>query len=429
VNAPLTEMASRSLATLINEANSEAVSRMVSTRPRLIDVIRLGDFSSEIQGKCLTHSGPPIEWSRMSGAQRGAVIAAILFERWAPSAEKATVLAAGGGIRFVTNHEVDGVGPMAGVLSPGMHVYVVEDAANKTRCYSSTEYDCLFGAFDAEAIQELRHWNKIVYPSLGRAVRLMGGLDLKPLMARALIMGDELHSRQSAASALLATGMAPALVEACGRSAAAATLRELARNDLTFLPLAMAACKIGSMAASGIRYSTIVTAMSRNGTDFGIQVSGLDHEWSVAPAPTIEGIYFPGYGTADAGLDVGDSAITETNGLGAFALPAAPAIAGLIGTDVSDLDTYAREMTLITAGINSSWSIPQLGSGGTPIGIDIRKVLQTGIMPIIDTAIAHREPGHRIIGAGTTRAPLSCFRTALDRWFVRYATDLAATAP
>jgi hypothetical protein len=349
------------------------------------------------------------------------VIAAVMYEEWAETPDQATELAAGGTLRFVPNHDLGGVGPMAGILSPTMHVYVVEDEAGGGKAYSCTEFDALFGAFDDAALDEIKLWNKIVFPVVGRAVRKIGGLDLKSIMTRALTMGDELHSRQTAASSLLALSLAPAIVETSSTEEASLALKVLGESDLSFLPLSMAACKLGSMAAANVPNSTLVTAMARNGTDFGVQVSGLGPQWFCAPAPTIEGIYFPGFGPDDAGFDMGDSAITETNGLGAFALAASPTMSGLVGVSVDQLNKLAGQMREICAGVNSSWSIPQLDSGGPPIGIDIRKVLQSGIAPLIDTATAHRDPGHRIIGAGISRAPMVCFSQALDAWFDRYA--------
>jgi len=404
----------------IEEANTEALRRMLSAQPVLVDVMPLSAFDPSVTGLSLTHSGPPVTWARMSGAQRGAVYAAASYEGWAASREETDVLAASGRIRFIPNHALRGVGPMAGVVSPSMHVWVVQDKVTGKCSYSSTEYDAFFGAYDDEALDELRRWNRIIYPAIGRALRSMGGLELKPLMTQALTMGDELHSRQVAASALLAKRLAAAIVRTSSVEDAAATLTELAENELTFLPVSMAACKVTLLAAEGIPYCTVVTAMARNGTDFGIRVSSLGDRWFVAPAPDVQGVFFPGYGPGDAGPDIGDSAITETNGLGAFAAAAAPAIAGLVGSSPSELIAYSREMRAITVGTNPNFGIPQLDFEGTATGIDLRKVVQTGIAPIIDTASAHKDPGHRIVGAGTSRAPLACFQAALEAWAKQY---------
>jgi hypothetical protein len=348
-------------------------------------------------------------------------VAAVLFEEWAEDANSAESLVARGEIALIPNHEIGGVGPMGGVLSPNMHVYVVEDEGTQFRAFSCTEFDSFFGAFDHAALEEIRAWNGTVFPCMARAVRSLGGLDLRPIMAKALTMGDELHSRQTASSALLLASLASAIVKTSAAEQSATTLQILAESDLSFLPLSMAACKVSSLAGSGVDYSTVVTVMARNGSEFGIRVSGLGDAWFSAPAPVVEGVYFPGFGRADAGLDVGDSAITETLGLGAFALPAAPSMSGLVGVGVRELNGLSGEMAEICVGRNGGWSIPQLDFGGPPIGIDIRKVLQQSTFPMIDTATAHRDPGHRIIGAGITRAPAQCFQLALDAWLERYA--------
>jgi hypothetical protein len=359
----------------------------------------------------------------MSGAQRGAVIAAVLHEGWAKTPAAATRLAQDGRLTLVPNHDLGGVAPMAGVLSPSMQVFVVEDRASGRRAYSSIEYDSLFGCYDEGALEEIRTWNDVFYPALRRALGAVGSLDLNQLMAQALMMGDELHSRQTAASALLLRRLASALVRENPRPEAAATLDELAGNELTFLPLAMAAAKLIASAADAVPLSTLVTAMSRNGTEFGIRTSGTGPAWFTAPAPAVQGVYFPGYGPDDAGLDVGDSAITETVGLGAFAMAAAPGIAGLIGRTHRELLAGSAEMSKITAGRNPALAVPQWDFAGAMLGIDIRRVVQTAVLPIIDTATAHREPGHRIIGAGVSRAPAACFIQALEAWFSMNLTD------
>ncbi|HEV3169647.1 MAG TPA: DUF1116 domain-containing protein [Actinocrinis sp.] len=407
----------------VDAANEVALARMLAVQPVWVGVAPLGELFPELPRLALTHAGPPVTWRRMSGAQRGAVIAAVLHEGWAKTPAAATRLAQDGRLTLVPNHDLGGVAPMAGVLSPSMQVFVVEDRASGRRAYSSIEYDSLFGCYDEGALEEIRTWNDVFYPALRRALGAVGSLDLNQLMAQALMMGDELHSRQTAASALLLRRLAPALVRENPRPEAAATLDELAGNELTFLPLAMAAAKLIASAADAVPLSTLVTAMSRNGTEFGIRTSGTGPAWFTAPAPAVQGVYFPGYGPDDAGLDVGDSAITETVGLGAFAMAAAPGIAGLIGRTHRELLAGSAEMSKITAGRNPALAVPQWDFAGAMLGIDIRRVVQTAVLPIIDTATAHREPGHRIIGAGVSRAPAACFIQALEAWFSMNLTD------
>ena len=404
----------------IEAANKEVIDKMLDSQPVLIDVMKLKEFNPTINGMTLTHSGPPVKFEDMSGAQVGAVIAACIYEKWAKNETEAISLAKSDQIHFSPNHEFDGVGPMAGVLSPNMNVFVVEDRKTKLRSYSSIEYDVLFGAYDDDAIDEVRRWNDIYYPAIKNALAEMKGIELKPLMTQALSMGDELHSRQVASSSLFAKILAGSITSTNDKEVAVKTLKELSSNELTFLPIVMAACKVTSMNVGLVPYSTIVTVMARNGTEFGIKVSGLGNKWFTAPAQPIETMFFPGFSEADAGRDIGDSVIAETNGLGGFAFAAAPAIAGLVNARFNELVDYSLEMRKICFGRNQSYGIPYLDYDGTAVGIDIRKVLQTNIVPILDTATAHKEPGHRIIGAGIVKPPLACFEKALEAWFNEY---------
>lgn len=401
----------------IEAANAQALQRMVAVQPAWVGVLRLAELFPALAPMTLTHAGPPVTWSRMSGAQRGGVIAAAMYEGWATDPQRAAQLVEDGQVSLVPNHDLGGVGPMAGVLSPSMHVFVVQDRASGRRAYSSIEYDSLFGCWDEQAIGELRQWNECFYPALARALGPLGEVDLMQLMAQALMMGDELHSRQTASSALLLRALAPTIASQNSLPDAIATLNQLAVNELTFLPLAMAAAKLIASAAEGVPFSTIVTTMSRNGTDFGIRTSGTGPAWFTAPAPPVEGVFFPGYGPDDAGLDMGDSAITETVGLGAFAMAAAAGIAGLVGKSHSELVASSAEMAQITVGRNPALAVPQWDFAGVLLGIDLRRVVQTSVLPVIDTATSHRDPGHRIIGAGVSRAPAPCFIQALEAWF------------
>ena len=252
----------------------------------------------------------------------------------------------------------------------------------------------------------------------------MGGLSLKPIIARALQMGDELHNRPNAASSIFAGAMSVPMIEAgVPTSDLTCTLSYVTGHDLLFLGLAMASAKSAADAARGINYSTVVTAMARNGYEFGINVSGLDGDWFTAAAPAIEGLYLAGYGEGDAGFDMGDSAITETVGWGGFALGGAPGILPLVGGTPEEALNYSREMREITTGLSPDFAIPALGFEGTAVGIDIRKVAQSGILPIIDTAIAHKEPGHSIIGAGLVRPPMACFHGALRAFAAKYGLE------
>jgi hypothetical protein len=305
---------------------------------------------------------------------------------------------------------------MAGILSPSMPVVVVENASHGNRAFATLNEGLgralRFGAYDAEVLGRLRWIAGTLGPALREALRA-GPIDLKLHVAQALQMGDECHNRNVAATSLFARTLAPALARAVDGPTAAAVFEFILGNNHFFLNFSMAACKASLDAAHGVAGSTLVTAMARNGVDFGIRVSGAGDAWFTAPAPVIDGLYFPGYGPADANPDLGDSAITETAGIGAFAMAGAPAIVRFVGGSPADALAYTRAMYGITLGRNAEYGIPTLGFAGSPTGIDVRRVVESGVAPVINTGIAHREPGIGQVGAGIARAPLPCFEAAL----------------
>ncbi len=406
----------------IEKANEEAVGRLTSGDPILVDVAPAGEVIPGMEGMMITHSGPPIEWGRMCGAQQGAIIGMVLYEGWAGGPDEARAMLEKGEIRLEPNHHHDAVGPMAGTISPTAPVWVVENRAFGNRAYCrQVEGRQQFGEFSEDALDGLRQWRDLWAPTLREALQKMGGLELNPIIIQALQMGDELHNRHSASSSLFANKMAIAISEAdIPKERALPTLQYLVGHNLIFLGLAMACGKAITDPAGGIEYSTVVTAMARNGTEFGIRVSGLGDEWYSAQAPVVDGMFLTGYATGDAGLDMGDSAIAETVGWGAFTLGGAPGILTLVGGTPEDALGYTREMRKITTSTHPTYRMPALGFAGTSVGIDIRKVVQTNISPIIDTAIAHKDPGYPIIGAGLVRAPIDCFKQALIAFGQKY---------
>lgn len=406
----------------IEEANQQAVKRMIDGDPVLVDIAPAIEVIPGMREKMVTHSGPPIPWSRMCGAQRGAIIGQVLFEGWAKTPAEAVSMLEKGDIILEPNHHHQTVGPMAGTISANSWVYVVENKTFGNRAFCrQVEGAQQFGDFSESAIDGLRKWRDVFAPSLRAALRADGELPLKPIISRALQMGDELHNRHSASSALFGNAMAIGLAKAgLPLQDHLATLQLLKNHNLIFLGLSMAAGKAIADPASGIEYSTIVTAMCRNGIEFGIRVSGLGDEWFTAPAPEVEGLYVPGYTAQDAGLDMGDSAITETVGWGGFVLGGAPGILPLVGGTPEEALAYTREMRAITIAAHPIYKMPVFGFEGAPLGIDIRKVVQTNTTPIIDTAIAHKEPGYPKIGAGLVRAPMDCFTKALVRFGQKY---------
>lgn len=415
---------------LIRDANALALERILGARPTLLDVRPARDAIPGFGGRMLLHSGPPIDWPRMCGPVQGAVVGAILFEGWATTPEKARALVDTGSIAFAPCHQHGAVGPMAGVVSPSMPVVVVENAGPGNRAYATLNEGLgkvlRFGAFDDTVLERLRWFASTLGPALATTLAASGPVDLKAIIAQALQMGDEGHNRNVAATSLLTRMIAPDLVRAVDAPTAESVLAFLRDNDHFFLNLSMAACKSALDAAHGIEGSTVVTAMSRNGVDFGIRLSGTGDTWFTSPVGVPDGLYFPGYGPDDANPDLGDSAITETAGIGGFAMAAAPAIVRFVGGTPADAIGFTRLMERITLGRNSSYGLPSLGFSGTPTGIDARLVVETGIAPVINTGIAHREAGVGQIGAGIARAPLACFETALRDFARRLDLETAA---
>jgi hypothetical protein len=406
----------------IEAANEEAVARLLTADPVLIDVAPASQVVEGLEGRMILHSGPPIEWARMCGAQRGSVLGLVIFEGWADSVPEAQRVLESGTIRLEPNHHHHGVGPMAGTTSPSLPVWVVDNKTFGNRAYCRpTDAAQQFGDYSEQALDGLRDWRDVRGPAVGAALRAMGGLPLKPLFAKALSMGDELHNRSNALSSLIGNALAPELVKAgVEQDALLQTLYWLRYDEFLGLAVAMAAAKAAVEPAEGVGYSTLVTAMARNGTDFGIRVAGLGHRWFTAPAPAVEGLYLPGYSAAVAGLDMGDSAITETFGWGGFVLGGAPGILALVGGTPDQAARISLDMRQITLGTSPDYRIPAFGFEGAAVGIDIRKVVRTGILPTIDTAIAHREPGHPKIGGGLVRAPRECFSKALREFGRHY---------
>ena len=414
----------RALARLVNllsveTANQIAFDAYQSAQPVLNGVGTASQVLPNIAERMILHSGPPIAWKDMCGPMKGAIVGAILYEGWAENLARAEAMASSGEIAFEPCHHHNAVGPMAGIISPSMPVWMVTNTTNGNQAFSNFNEGLgkalRFGANGPDVITRLKWMGQILAPALGAGVKLLGGVDLKPMMAQALHMGDEVHNRNAAASSLFLKRLISALLKTRTSAADIAGVVEfIAGNDHFFLNLSMAACKAMTDAAHGVLGSSIVTAMARNGVEFGIRVSGTGSRWFTAPAPVVDGLFFPGYSAADAAPDLGDSAITETAGVGGFAMAASPAIVKFVGGTPQDAIDNTMAMTHITVGRNNAFTLPALNFAGSPAGIDVRKVVDTGIQPIINTGIAHREAGIGQIGAGITRAPLACFMQAVS---------------
>lgn len=401
----------------IDQANQLAVQQMISARPILTGVETARNVIPNMRDNLILHAGPPIEWERMSGPLRGAVIGGLIFEGLAKDKAQAVGMVEAGEVDFAPCHHHQTVGPMAGVTSASMKVYVVENETDGNKAYSNLNEGygkvLRYGAYSEEVIAKLRWMNGVMGGALADALAQMGGLDMRALLAEALHMGDEGHNRNKAGSLLYLRAVAPYLVKVASAEVAAEVIQFLGSNALSVLNPVMASCKAMCDAAHGVFGSTMVTTMARNGTDFGIRVSGLGDTWFVAEAERPDGLYFSGFSAADANLDIGDSTITESAGIGAFAMASAPAIVTFISGTPQDALNATLEMYEIAIAEHSHFTIPALGFRGTPVGIDIRKVVELGITPRINTGIAHKNAGIGQIGAGLVRPPISLFEQAL----------------
>jgi len=405
----------------IEKANAKALEIILGGMPQLIGMGQAIDVIPGMKSNLLLHAGPPITWKRMCGPMRGAIVGALLYENKAANADEAERLAASGEIEFAPCHEHDSVGPMAGIVSGSMPVFIVKNEQYGNVAYSTMNEGLgkvlRYGAYDETTIKRLQWMEKTLYPTLKAAFAKLEKIDLKNIIAQALHMGDEVHNRNRAATSVFYRTIAPAIVTTCADATTAAEVLEfINHNDHFFLNLSMAASKATLDAARNIENSSIVVGMSRNGTDFGVQLSGTGKQWFTGPADVPDALFFPGFSKADANPDIGDSAITETNSLGGFAIAASPAIVQFVGGSTEDALRYTRQMYEITAGENNAYQIPYLNFRGTPTGIDVIKVVEKNILPFIDTGVAHKQPGIGQIGAGVVDAPVEPFKKAFEHF-------------
>ncbi len=409
----------------IEKANQEAVERMMEARPVLIGLGKAIDVIPGMKDNMLLHAGPPISWERASGPMRGAITGALIFEGRAKDMKEAQKLVESGEIELDPCHHHQAVGPMAGVTSPSMSVYILENKTHGNNSYSNLNEGygkvLRYGAYSEEVLAKLRWMEDVMAPLLKEAIESSDGIDIRSLLAESLHMGDEGHNRNKAGSILFTAKLAPLITAvAKDNKAASEVLAFLGENALSVLNPVMAACKAMSDVAHGIEGSTIVSVMARNGTDFGIRISGLGDRWFTAPVPTPKGLYFPGYTEEDSSGDIGDSTITESAGIGGFAMASAPAIVNFVSGTPKDAINTTMEMYEITYTEHKYFTIPPLDFRGTPTGMDLRKIVEKNITPRINTGIAHKEAGIGQVGAGLVRPPISLFQEALIAYAKHY---------
>ncbi len=412
----LEKMSQPEIAARIEAANKQVVQRMIDAQPVLVDVVPAHTKAPVLNGKVLLHAGPPIAWHEMTGPMQASCVGAAIFEGWAETYGAAQAMLEAGEVEFVPCHHVGAVGPMGGITSAHMPWVVVRNAVADNEAYCTLNEGIgkvlRMGANGPEVIDRLRWMRDELAPALSKALATMeGGLNLRNIMARAIGMGDEFHQRNIAASALFLREMGPAL---SATGASAKVFKFLGDTDQFFLNLAMAAGKVTVDYARQIQDGTILTTMTRNGVRFGIRVAACGDQWFTGPVGTPQGMYFSGYSAEDANPDIGDSAVTETVGWGGMAMAASPGVIRFVGAGgFEDAVRITREMGEISISNNPNLQIPTMDFMGTPIGVDIRRVVETGVLPIINTGIAHKEPGRGQIGAGTVKPPIEAFEQAL----------------
>ena len=402
----------------VDAANREAVERVLSSKPMLLGIGTARDVIPGMRENLLLHAGPPVTWDRMCGPMRGAVIGALLYEGMAHDEQEAQTLASSGKIDFEPCHHHSAVGPMAGIISCSMPVWIVQNETYGNKAYATLNEGLgkvlRYGAFSEEVLTRLHWMEKVLAPILNKALLLHGPIDMRSVMVQALQMGDECHNRNRAGTSLVIRELAPYLVLLDEKKEdLSEILIFMHKNDHFFLNLSMPSAKCTMDSAKHVKGSTLITAMARNGTDFGIQLSGLGDQWFTAGATAVDGLYLPGFKAEDAALDIGDSVITETSGIGGFAMAASPSIVKFVGGSPSDAIMFTKRMYNITLSENREYRIPILDFRGTPTGIDVRKIVQKGILPVINTGIAHKTPGIGMVGAGLVKPPMKCFQDAL----------------
>ena len=409
----------------IEKANQEAVERMMEARPVLVGLGKAIDVIPGMKENLLLHAGPPITWDRASGPMQGAITGALIFEGKAKNMEEAQKLVESGEILLEPCHHHQAVGPMAGVTCSSMSVYILENKTHNNFSYSNLNEGygkvLRYGAYSDDVIDKLRWMEDVMAPLLKEAIEASGGIDIRALLAESLHMGDEGHNRNKAGSILYTVKLAPFIAKVSkDPSLASEVISFLGENALSVLNPVMAACKAMSDVCHGIEGSTIISVMARNGTDFGIRISGLGERWFTAPVPTPKGLYFPGFSEEDSSGDIGDSTITESAGIGGFAMASAPAIVNFVSGTPQDALNTTMEMYEITYTEHKYFTIPPLDFRGTPTGMDLRKIVEKGITPRINTGIAHKDAGVGQIGAGLVRPPITLFQEALVAFAEHY---------
>jgi Protein of unknown function (DUF1116) len=400
----------------VEAANAEVLRRLDGAKPLLTDVRPVRDVVPDAGERTLLHCGPAIGWADVCDPLRRSMRAAVVAEGWADGVDEADRLLGSGGVALEPANEHCMVVPMASAIGPSAPAYVVEDAGSGTRAFAPVGQGpgevAWFGRETPAAIERLRFLRDVAGPVLAEIVHRNDPLDVLGLAAQGIQMGDDLHLRTQATTNLLVRGWLPDLVE-IGGSAGAATARFLGGNHLFYLTIAMAAAKTLTTWAEEVPEASIVTTMARNGTTFGVRLAGSER-WSVAAAPPVqEAMYNPGQGPDTSAPDIGDSAVLELVGLGGAAAAGSPAVAAFVGGTMLDARRATEQMAEICVAESSRFTLPAMDFRGTPVGVDVRRVVELGITPKVTTGILHSHDGSGQVGAGVATAPPACFVDAL----------------
>lgn len=425
----LSEILNSSFYPEIHAANVKAVDKIFKSQPSIVGIGKAIDVVPGMKKDLFLHAGPPIQWDRMSGPLKGGMIGGILYEKLASNVKEAEEVLSSNRITFEPCHHHLCVGPMAGIITPNMPVWIIKNETFGNYAYATLNEGLgkvlRYGAFSQEVIDRLNWMDRILAPTLTKTLEKHGPVDLKSLITQALQMGDEGHNRNRAGTSLLIRELCSDIVQVdMPQKDIVQVLNFINSNDHFFLNLTMPASKCTMDATLGIENSSMVSIMARNGTDFGIKLGCIPDKWFIAPAEKVDGLYFPPYTIDDANPDIGDSVITETAGIGGFAMASAPAIVQFVGGTTSDATKYTLDMYNITIAEHNNYKIPAFDFRGTPVGIDILKVIDTGILPNINTGIAHKEPGIGMVGAGLVKPPAKCFEQAINAFYKKYRSRL-----
>jgi hypothetical protein len=410
----------------IDDANAYALDMLFSVEPILIGVDKALNVVPGMTPTTILHAGPPISWRRMCDPMKRAVRGALIFEGLAKSESGAEKLFLHNKITLSPNHHHDCVGPMTGIISPSMPVIITKDLTSGKKVYSTFNEGggqvLWFGAFGKETLKRLNWIRDVFAPVMKKAIATSEEISIWNILSQGIQMGDECHNRHAACTNIFIKNIVEPLFSlGLARKTVIEVYRFISANSHFFLNITMTGSKLAMDAAHDIKDSTLVTAMTRNGSDFGIKVSGLGDKWFIAKSPYLpDALYNPGFGPEDGAPDIGDSSIIETMGLGGFSIAAAPSMASFAGGGFEDAVKITKDMGLITITKNFEFAIPSLDFEGAPTGIDIRKVVDTTILPSINSAIVHKSSGVGQIGAGIVQAPYECFTKALGAFGKNY---------